>query len=280
MNIISCRTDKQCGLQKTCVGNLFGLKLGHCKSTKGLCRLDKQCPRYYQCVGNHSGLSTGKCLLALSKSNPLSKAVGNVSTSALDPASVYRKRHSMNLVLMLIATLILIGIVYFVVQFFKGPQPSPPGSCLTSYDCKGEAEYLAGGQAPINYVFQCGKLVWETRSPEQKKLCTTATPQDRTAPGCLPARKNADTIPNVCDCNILQGGGYSSQKIWFTKPWTKSDVSDPPKAEVDTINCCSSVTDILGKRCPVAKSSANCRVCENGRAIEYVFSPPPPDAPS
>ena len=93
MNNKFCRFSKNCGPNSKCKGNLFGLKRGKCISTKGSCRFDSSCPKYYQCVGNVSGLAVGKCLLAISK-NPLSKAMGNISHSMLDPASIYRRTHS------------------------------------------------------------------------------------------------------------------------------------------------------------------------------------------
>ena len=186
-NIKFCRFTSNCGPQSKCKGNLFGLTRGKCVSTKGSCRLDSACPKYYQCVGNQSGLTEGKCLLAISKSNPLSKSLGNVSTSLLDPASQYRRTHTVNWMMIIIIFAILFGVGYFVYDAFLKPSVSSPGSCLNSADC------AVKGPGGKNILFQCGIKEYSSASPPQ-----------------LLGVKG-----NKCDCSVFQGGGYSSTDTMY-----------------------------------------------------------------
>ena len=194
-NIKFCRFDSNCDPTSKCRGNLFGLIKGKCVSKKGSCRFDSSCPRYYQCVGNQGGLIEGKCLLAISKSNPMSKSVGHISTSLLDPASQYRRTHTVNFALILIIFLTLGGISYFIYISFIKPiySPSSPGGCLTSSDC------TVKGPGGKDISFQCGKRIY-TQVPYKVSAGKTVT-----------MSKLIGVKPNICDCTILQGGGYSSQ---------------------------------------------------------------------
>jgi len=248
-NIKFCRTNRQCGKNARCAGNLFGLRKGVCTSVQGACRFDKNCPKYYQCVGNQSGLRKGKCLLAISKSNPLSKSVGNISTSLLDPASIYRNRNSINFTFIFIALFILSGIIYFAYGFLKPPGISPPGSCLSSQDCMLNYANL---DDPI--VFQCGKRVWSSPSPGK-------------APDVIA------TIPNKCDCSILQGGGYNSgTNLWLTGIYNPHDIK--PNT---LLSCCANQGVI--DYCTIPLSSTNCKKCKFGdtpNLIPHLLTTSPP----
>lgn len=188
-----CRFSSECGPESRCRNNLFGLKRSKCVSTKGSCRFDSSCPKYYQCVGNTGGLTKGKCLLAISQSNPLSKSVNNVSKAILDPAAVYRKTKQVNIVPLIIITVILGGIGYFVYQVFIKPYPkSAPGSCFTSADCIAE-----DGKGDVSVEFQCGSKLYNTKKP----------------PDIVGVKSG------VCDCNVLQGGGQQSiGEMGYSKP--------------------------------------------------------------
>ena len=248
-----CRTNRQCGTNSRCAGNLYGFKKGICTSVQGACRFDKNCPQYYQCVGNQSGLRIGKCLLSISKSNPLSKSVGNMSTSLLDPASIYRSRNSINFTFIVIALLILSGIVYFVYGFLKPPSLSPPGSCKTSQDCALNFKQLNN---PL--LFQCGKRIWSTTAPIDS--------DNQKPPNVI------GTIPNKCDCTVLQGGGYNSGKnLWASGPsYDWSSRSYPP-----LIACCADQGhSSAGVDCEVPPSSTNCKKCKFG-SVPWLISKPP-----
>ena len=161
-----CRFDSKCGPQSTCKGNLFGLIKGKCTSTKGACRFDSGCPKYYQCAGNQGGLTEGKCLLAISKSNPLSKSLGNISTSLLDPASQYRKTHTVNWMVTLIILAILGFGAYFVYYGFLKHDVAAPGACFNSSDCG------VNGPGNKKVYFQCGQKIYGTNPPSGAELPT------------------------------------------------------------------------------------------------------------
>ena len=197
-NIKFCRFTSNCGPQSKCKGNLFGLIRGKCVSTKGTCRWDSNCPAYYQCAGNQGGLTEGKCLLAISKSNPLSKSLGNISTSLLDPASQYRRMHTVNWMMTIIIFAILGGIGYYVYFSFLKPTKASPGTCYTSQDCAVEGP---GGQ---NVLFQCGQKIYNF--PDYKK---GSTGRPATGP------QLTGVVPNVCDCTTLHGAGYSGMDTMY-----------------------------------------------------------------
>lgn len=196
-----CRISSDCGPQSQCRGNLFGLIRSKCISTKGACRLDSSCPKYYQCVGNEEGLSSGKCLLAISKSNPISKAFGNISSALLDPAAVYRRTHVVNLMPIVMISAILLTIGYYVYEIFIKPYPkSQLGTCFTSIDCE-----LPNAGTPLE--FQCGKRIYNTQKPPTI----------------------ASVKGGICDCKHIQGGGNLSSGAQWLQPGRPSPKTDKYK---------------------------------------------------
>ena len=227
-NIKFCRFTSNCGPQSKCKGNLFGLIRGKCISTKGECRWDSNCPKYYQCAGNQGGFTEGKCLLAISKSNPLSKSLGNISTSLLNPASQYRKTHTVNWALTIIIFALIGGIGYYVYFAFLQPvKLAPPGVCSNSADC------VVKGPGGKNITFQCGIKEF----------------------GASPAPEGGPPLigvdPNKCDCSTLQSGGYSSKFTMYKNSLSQQN----PNWLFDTDG-------------NVLASSANCKVYfDNERRI-------------
>lgn len=227
-----CRFSSDCGPESRCRNNLFGLIRSKCVSTKGSCRFDSSCPKYYQCVGNTGGLTTGKCLLAISKSNPLSKSISTVSNAVLDPASIYRKTHVVNITPLLVIVIILIGVGYFIYQVFIKPYPkSNLGSCFTSVDC---------GLIDNNLEFQCGQKIYNTKNP----------------PDVI------DTKEGICDCTVLQGGGRPSR---FAQGFsTEQDDDWIYKCDCDSVGtehskCTGNAGTPLA---PVLLDKFNCRRCK------------------